>query len=170
MKKTNLKQIILAAGCFWGVEHFFSLQKGIIDVESVYVNGKLPNPSYEYVCSQKDTFVEGVKIIYDKSIISLAKLLKIFLNIIDPVNDLQSNDRGIQYVQGIYWSNKDDLVVINDFINSLKKEHSNNDIKINVEKLHNYYLAEDYHQKYLIKNPNGYCHINKMLFKNFNNN
>ena len=103
---------------------------------------------------------ETVEIKYDDEKISLEKLLEYLYYIIDPFSiDKQGNDRGRQYRTGIYFKNEEDLEKAKAFI-SKKQETEDDEIKVEVEKLNNFVIAEDYHQDYLEKNPTGYCHIN----------
>ncbi len=141
-----MKRIVLAGGCFWGVEEFFSRIHGVINTEVGYANGRTINPTYEDVCYGNTYFAEVCVIDYDESIISLEEILNKFWGIIDPTAlNRQGNDRGSQYRTGVYYVDKLDEEII----------------RRNIEKktLENYYRAEEYHQKYLKKNPNGYCHI-----------
>lgn len=155
----NKAEIYFAGGCFWGVEEFFSRIKGVINVTSGYANGKTENPTYKEVCSGLTGHAETTHVIYDPSIISLETLTIQFFKIIDPISlNKQGNDIGTQYRTGIYFVNDKDKEIL---INILNEEQKKYDKKIVVEimPLKNYYLAEDYHQDYLKKNPRGYCHI-----------
>lgn len=153
--------IYLAGGCFWGVEAYFGYIKGILKTSVGYANSKVENPSYEMVCSGITNSVECVKIEYDEVIISLEMILDEFFSIIDPYSqNRQGNDIGTQYRSGIYYINANDKKIIETYIVS----HFNKPIKTEVLELQNYFLAESYHQKYLTKNPNGYCHIDLSKF------
>ena len=152
-----MKKIYFAGGCFWGVEHYFSLAKGVISTEVGYANGKIDNPSYEDLKHGRDSASETVEIIYDESMISLNKLLELLLRVINPYSlNKQGEDEGIQYRTGVYYLNEEDRDVILNYF----KEHLNDNHKIEVLPLKKFFLAEEYHQDYLNKNPNGYCHIN----------
>ena len=157
-----MKTIYLAGGCFWGVEHFFSLAKGIINTEVGYANGTLDNPKYEDLKHGLDDASETVKVDYDESIISLEKILELYLRVVDPYSvNKQGEDEGVQYRSGIYFlDKKDEDVILKYFQNALC-----DDYKIEVKKLQKFYPAEEYHQDYLNKNPQGYCHINMMKLK-----
>lgn len=163
-----MKSIYLAGGCFWGVEHFFSLVNGVTKCTAGYANGTIENPTYEEVCSTKYNFAETVKVEYDEKIISLGKIIdKLFL-IIDPTTvDKQSNDVGLQYRTGIYYTMDEDRVIANNKILEIEKSYKD-PIVVEVEPLKNFFDAEEYHQDYLDKNPNGYCHISLDLFKKAN--
>lgn len=160
-----MKTIYLAGGCFWGVEHFFSLIKGIVNTKVGYANSNIDKPSYEDLKTHISSAAECVKVDYDETIISLEEILDLFFKIIDPtILDRQGNDVGHQYRTGIYYELGEDKTIIE---NKIKEIASNYDKEIVTEvlKLDNYYLAEDYHQEYLYKNPNGYCHIGKEYFE-----
>ncbi len=159
-----MKTIYFAGGCFWGTEHFFSLVKGVLITNAGYANGTKENPTYEEVCSQKYNFAETVEIIYDETLISLSTLLDKYFLTINPTSiNKQGGDIGIQYRTGIYYIDEKDKLVCNDKLSELQKKYDDK-IQIELQELNNFYLAEDYHQKYLDKNPNGYCHIPKSTF------
>lgn len=154
-----MKDIYFAGGCFWGIEEYFSRIEGVTDTEVGYANSKVENPSYELVCSGMTDSAETVKIIYDENIISLEDLLEKLFLVIDPtLLNRQGNDIGNQYRTGIYYNEDEDLEIINSYIDSIKNNYKK-DILTEVLKIKNFYPAEEYHQDYLKKNPNGYCHI-----------
>ena len=156
------KEIYIAGGCFWGVQEYFSCLKGVISSVSGYANGKTKNPKYEEVKSQKTGHAETVKIIYDSDIISLEMLLDHYLRFVDPYSlNKQGEDRGIQYRTGVYYINKEDYIIIKSYLD----KKLNKGYLIEILTLDNFYLAEEYHQDYLKKNPTGYCHINLHLIK-----
>ena len=161
MKRIN--EIYFAGGCFWGIEAYMSRINGVVDVSSGYANGNTENPKYEDLIYKNSGHAETVHILYDSNIVSLYVLLSHYFNIIDPISlNEQGNDIGIQYRTGIYYIDASDLKVIESKIKEEQKKYSKL-IQVEVYKLRNYYLAEEYHQKYLIKNPNGYCHIDLLL-------
>ncbi|EKS4344131.1 peptide-methionine (S)-S-oxide reductase [Clostridium sporogenes] len=154
-----MKEIVLAGGCFWGVEEYMSRIKGIVETKVGYANGIKENPSYKEVCSGTTGHAEACYIKYDESIISLEELLNKFWNIIDPtVLNKQGNDRGTQYRTGIFYLNEKDLNIITES-KSREQKNYKRAIVTEVEPLKCFYKAEEYHQKYLKKNPEGYCHI-----------
>ncbi|MDA3967168.1 MULTISPECIES: peptide-methionine (S)-S-oxide reductase MsrA [Helicobacter] len=151
--------IYLAGGCFWGIQGYFDLLKGSIKSSVGYANSKVKNPSYELVCSGSSGAVEALELYYDDSILSLDEILRRFFSIIDPFAlNYQGNDIGEQYRSGIYTQDSATLEFVLEFVAkyqiSLKQK-----IVTEVMLLENFYPAESYHQKYLQKNPNGYCHI-----------
>lgn len=153
-----IREIYLAGGCFWGMEAYFKTIAGVIDTEVGYANGKIEITNYRRV--KETDHAETLHILYDDKIITFEKILEYFYYIVDPFSiNKQGNDRGRQYRTGIFLTNSDDLEKAIKFI-SKKQEKEKNKIAIEVEKLKNFAIAEDYHQDYLDKNPNGYCHIN----------
>lgn len=157
----NKNEIYLAGGCFWGVEGYFKKIPGVIDTSVGYANGKTNSTNYRNL--KKTDHAETVKIIYDKDIISLQELLEHYFRIIEPTSiNKQGNDKGRQYRTGIYYTNKNDKLVINEIIRQ-KQENYDEKIAVEVAALNNFILGEDYHQDYLDKNPGGYCHINLAL-------
>ena len=157
-----MKTIYLAGGCFWGVEKYFSMAKGVIATEVGYANGSKENPSYEDLKHGLDDASETVKIEYDESIISLQKIIELYLRVIDPYSiNKQGEDEGIQYRTGIYYLDEQDK----DLVISYLKEIGLVNHQIEILPLKRFYKAEEYHQDYLNKNPNGYCHINMAKLK-----
>lgn len=151
--------IYLAGGCFWGVQGYFDLLKGVINSQVGYANSKVESPSYQQVCNGATQAVEAVEITFDSTLLSLETLLKRFFSIIDPFAlNYQGNDIGTQYRSGIYTKDIKTLNAVQNFIKVLQKQFSK-EIVTEVSLLENFYPAEDYHQKYLQKNPTGYCHI-----------
>ena len=157
----NLEEIVFGAGCFWGVERKFWNLSGVYVTSVGYSGGNTDNPTYEDVCYKDTGHVEVVKIYYDPVVINLNELLKIFWECHDPTQGMrQGNDIGTQYRSAIFCSNEDDIKKANDskkkFQNVLNK-NKYSDITTEISLIKNYYLAEEYHQQYLAKNPNGYC-------------
>ncbi len=164
-QKEKIKEIYFAGGCFWGIEKYLSLIKGVLSTSVGYANGNTKNPSYKDVCCKDTGHAETVKVQYDESEISLEELLRLFYDVIDPTAvNRQGYDVGTQYRTGIYYTEEEDRETI---LNSVKALQSNykKPIAIEVLPLLNYYTAEEYHQKYLDKNPTGYCHIGRDKFE-----
>lgn len=158
-----IKRIYVAGGCFWGVEHFYKLALENIKTRVGYLNSVLDNPNYKMVCDGISDAVEAVEIEYDSSKYSLNKILDILFLIIDPTSvNKQGNDIGRQYRTGIYSNDINDLKLAKNYIGKIQHNYSK-PIFVEVEKVDNFYEAEEYHQKYLEKNPNGYCHIDMSL-------
>ncbi len=159
-KMKNIKEIYLAGGCFWGVEEYFSRIDGVVDTVSGYANGSFDNPSYEDLVYRNSGHAETVQVIYDSSKISLDTILKYYFKIIDPTSlNKQGNDTGVQYRTGIYYVNDEDKEIAQILLKEEQKKYSK-PIVVELIKLKRFDKAEEYHQDYLKKNPNGYCHIN----------
>lgn len=155
----NLEDIWLAGGCFWGVEAYMARVYGVYDVTSGYANGNTENPSYEDVTRRDSGHAETVHVQYDPDLVSLEKLLSHYFMIIDPtLLNQQGNDRGEQYRTGVYYENEADRAVIEEVMAGEAPKYDD-PIVTEVEPLEHYYLAEEYHQDYLEKNPDGYCHV-----------
>lgn len=155
------KEIWLAGGCFWGTEAYLQEIHGVISTSVGYANGHQPSPTYEAVCAHLTGHAETVHVIYDPQEVSLDFLLKMYFSTVDPTSvNRQGGDVGEQYRTGIYYLDETDLPVIRRAVEHLAKEIGK-PVAIEVEALCNYYLAESYHQDYLKKNPNGYCHISR---------
>lgn len=161
----NIKEIYLAGGCFWGTEHFLSMINGVKSTEAGYANSIVPNPTYQQVCTGRTDAAETVKVVYDSDSVSLPFLLKLYYMTIDPTSEnRQGNDVGTQYRTGIYYTDSSDYPVIAGSLRELAREYRE-PLAIEVDELRNFYPAEDYHQDYLEKNPDGYCHVNPKLFE-----
>lgn len=157
-------EIYFAGGCFWGTEHFLKQIRGVEKTEVGYANGNIANPSYEQVCNGNTNFAETVKVVYNPQVVGLPLLIDLYFKTIDPTSvNRQGNDRGSQYRTGIYFTDKQDLSVIQSAVQALAKNYSK-PLAVEVEPLSNFYKAEDYHQDYLDKHPGGYCHIHPDLF------
>ncbi len=153
------KEIYLAGGCFWGIEKYIASINGVTETEVGYANGNTENPTYEEVCSNGTGYAETVKVTYDPQKISLEFLLKLFYDVIDPTSlNRQGMDIGTQYRTGVYYVDEEDKDIILNSINELQTKYTE-PIAVEVKPLESYYVAEEYHQKYLDKNPAGYCHI-----------
>ena len=160
-KPEGYKSVIFGAGCFWGAERKFWEEANIYLTSVGYSGGSIVNPTYEQVCYENTGHVEVVKVTYDPNLISFECLLKIFWECHDPTQgNRQGNDRGTQYRSVIYCEDeidlkhaKESLKQYQEVITSSKYGEITTEIKI----FHDYFLAEEYHQQYLAKNPNGYC-------------
>lgn len=172
-----IREIYFAAGCFWATEKLFSEISGVISATSGYANGNSEIiPNYEKVCSNKGSYKETVKVVYDNDVVSLRKLLLIYFNVIDPtVKNRQGFDMGIQYQTGIYYllpkdeapegqARLTDMNIIREISDIVKTASPL--FYVEIEPLKNFFEAEEYHQKYLEKNPEGYCHISKNKMAN----
>lgn len=159
------KTIYFAGGCFWGTEHYFKMIKGVVGTTVGYANSIMENPSYKDVCSGDTLAAETVKVDYDPSLVSLEFLTRMFFHAIDPTSlNRQGNDIGTQYRTGIYYTDNEDLAEIYKVFEE-QRSTTEGEIVVEVKALQNFYAAEDYHQDYLDKNPDGYCHLPYTLFE-----
>lgn len=151
-----MRTIYLAGGCFWGVERYFSLAKGVVSTTVGYANGTKENPSYQDLKRGEDDASETVRIEYDESVLPLTKLLELYLRVVDPYSvNKQGEDEGVQYRTGVYFTSEEDRKTVLDYFSSVLEEG----YAIEICPLRHFYSAEEYHQRYLEKNPTGYCHI-----------
>lgn len=159
-----MKQIYLAGGCFWGVQRYFDQFEGIKKTTVGYANGKTENPIYQDVKKGMTGHAETIEIFYDESRISLKEILDHYFEVIDPVSvNKQGEDEGISYRTGIFYVDTKDIDTINKKMAEEQTKY-NKPLAVLVEKLDNFWPAEEYHQKYLEKNPGAYCHIPKSFF------
>ena len=157
----KLQKIIFGMGCFWGAERKFWQLDGVYTTAVGYAAGLTPNPTYQEVCSGMTGHNEVVLVVYDPEKISFQTLLKTFWESHDPTQGMQQgNDRGTQYRSGIYIFNEGQKKAAENsralFQTNLSKENYGN-ITTEIIAAPEFYYAEDYHQQYLAKNPNGYC-------------
>jgi methionine-S-sulfoxide reductase len=150
-----MKNIYFAGGCFWGVEKYFSLIQGVTETEVGYANGATENPTYESVCHENTGFAETVKVVYREDTANLRFLLGMYFDIVDPAAEF---DKASQYRFGIYYTDPADLPLIQTALSELSQKIGKA-VTIEAEPLKNFYSGEEYHQRYLEKNPNGFCHI-----------
>ena len=163
--KIARKWVFLAGGCFWGTEKYLALIPGVVQTEVGYANGRTEFPTYEDVCYRNTGHAETVLVEYDSEKLELSSLLDLFYKVIDPTSlNRQGNDVGAQYRTGIYYIDETDRKTIDMSIFRLS-ERTPRPVVIEVKPLENYYAAEEYHQKYLEKNPGGYCHIGNDKFE-----
>ena len=159
-----MKQIYLAGGCFWGIQKYLDQFEGIDMTIVGYANGHTQYPTYQEVKAQKSGHTETVHVYYDENKISLKEILEKFYVVIDPTSlNKQGEDEGISYRTGIYYVDSADIETIFEVTNNEKKKYDK-EFVIEIGPLINFYPAEAYHQKYLDKNPEGYCHIDKCYF------
>ena len=160
MKKT----IYLAGGCFWGTQKYLDQLQGVLTTEVGFANGNTEAPPYEEVCHNNTGPAEAVRVEYDAQQMPLARLLKFYFASINPTSlNRQGEDSGSQYRTGIYYVDAADEEVIREALRELST-HYQQPVMVECCRLRNYYPAEEYHQKYLEKNPTGYCHLDPALF------
>lgn len=158
-KETIMKTIYLAGGCFWGTEHYMRQLEGVLETVVGYANGRLADPSYQEVYTDRTGHVECVKVVYDDTLISLRTICRMFFKSIDPISlNRQGEDVGTRYRTGIYWDEPEDHSTVEHVWQEVQTRYEE---PLTVEKLPLacFYSAEEYHQDYLIKNPDGYCHL-----------
>jgi peptide-methionine (S)-S-oxide reductase len=157
----GIETAYFALGCFWGAERLFWGLDGVYTTAVGYMNGTTPNPTYDEVCSGRTGHAEAVLVAFDPEKISYADLLKVFFEEHDPTQGMrQGNDVGTQYRSGIYFVNdvqKATAEMARDAYDESLKLAGHEPITTEVEPAGPFYYAEDYHQQYLHKVPNGYC-------------
>jgi len=159
------QEIYLAGGCFWGTEHFFKLIEGVLETQVGFANGHTEDPTYQEVYTDTTGFAETVRVVYDAERVSLEFLLNMYFKAIDPTSlNRQGHDEGTRYRTGIYYTDEAELPVINKVYAEQQALYSQ-PLVVEREPLQNFYTAEEYHQDYLDKNPDGYCHLPLELFE-----
>lgn len=157
----HLEQIVFGLGCFWGAERKFWQLDGVFTTAAGYAAGYTPNPSYHEVCTGMTGHNEVVLVAYDPKIISIKQLFNIFWESHDPTQGMgQGNDRGTQYRSGIYVFNeaqRNAAEVSRGFFQQELAKAGYGAITTEIIDAPEFYYAEEYHQQYLAKNPNGYC-------------
>ncbi len=154
----GMKEIYLAGGCFWGTEKLFSSLDGVTDTTVGYANGYTENPTYEAVCKNNTGYKETVRVVYDPEKTNLETILAAYFLVIDPtVQNMQGHDLGSQYQTGIYWTDEESRNTVEQVCAREKQNYEK--FYVEEQPLVGFYSAEEYHQDYLEKNPNGYCHI-----------
>jgi peptide-methionine (S)-S-oxide reductase len=150
-----------ALGCFWGAEQLFWELDGVYTTAVGYMNGITPNPTYEEVCGGRTGHAEAVLVAYDPEKVSYAELLKVFFEEHDPTQGMrQGNDVGTQYRSGIYFTDDSQKATAEMALAAYDEDlraAGRDPVTTEVEPAAPFYYAEDYHQQYLHKVPNGYC-------------
>ena len=157
----NLQMVMFGLGCFWGAERKFWQLDGVYSTMVGYAAGYTLNPNYKEVCSGLTGHNEVVRVVFDPAIVTFDALLKVFWESHNPTQGMrQGNDIGTQYRSGIYCYNEDQLTVAKTSLNQFQKKLSDagfSSITTEIIMAPAFYYAEDYHQQYLAKNPDGYC-------------
>ena len=160
-----IKEIVLAAGCFWGAQRYLKLIQGVVKAEAGYANGNTPDPTYRQVYTDTTGYAETVHIEYDSDVIDLDFLVHMFFKAIDPTSlTRQGEDVGTRYRTGIYYTDAEELPCIRKVYDEIGSQYEM-PLAVELEPLKNFYPAEDYHQDYLENNPDGYCHLPMELFE-----
>jgi len=157
-----IKAMVFAGGCFWGIEKLYRSIPGVVDAVAGYANGDSPeNANYEAVCTGYTGYREAVRVSYDTDAVSLKKLLFAYYCVIDPTRwHRQAMDFGSQYQTGLYWEDEEDGRVVRAV--SEMEATRNREFYVELFPLSCFYPAEEYHQRYLEKNRDGYCHISPL--------
>lgn len=159
--KPGLEQAFFGLGCFWGAERKFWSAAGVSSTAVGYTAGYTPNPTYEEVCSGSTGHNEAVLVVYSPEVISYQDLLKIFWESHNPTQGMrQGNDEGTQYRSGIYTLSDEQTTQAKNSLEQYQKAlaaHGHAEITTEIKPASTFYYAEEYHQQYLAKNPNGYC-------------
>ena len=159
------KDLYLAAGCFWGAEHYLKRIRGVVKTEAGYANGNISHPTYREVYTDSTGYAEAVHVVYDPDVLGLERLVQIYFKAIDPLSlNRQGDDEGTRYRTGIYYSDPADLPSIQRIYERVAGELKA-PLAVEVKPLKNFYRAEEYHQDYLDKHPQGYCHIPASLME-----
>lgn len=160
----DIRYIVLAGGCFWGLQKYLALIPGVLDTQAGYANSNVPGPSYELVCLGATNAAEAVRLGYDAGQLALRDILDLFFEVIDPASkNRQGNDVGTQYRTGIYYEDEADIEVAKAALSELQQWYAA-PLAVELLPLADFTAAEDYHQDYLEKNPGGYCHISAQVF------
>lgn len=149
------------------MEHFFQQVQGVVSTETGFANGNedLPAPTYEQVYTDTTGYAETVKVEYDEQQVSLAFLIRMFFAAIDPLSlNKQGEDEGTRYRTGVYYLSEEQKAVIESVFAEEQKKYTE-PMKVELLPLRNYYPADEYHQDYLNKHPDGYCHLPLSLFR-----
>ena len=152
--------ITLAGGCFWCLEAVFDEMEGVLSVESGYMGGRQPNPSYQDVCTGRTGHAEVIQVAFDPDVTSVHDLLEVFFAIHDPTTkDRQGNDVGTQYRSAIFYHSDEQRATAEQVIRELNDSKAfPSPIVTEVQPASTFYLAEDYHQEYFTNNPRQpYC-------------
>ena len=159
------KHIYVAGGCFWGTEHFFKQIDGVVETEVGFANGQTENPPYEQVYTDTTGFAETVRVRYNPDTVSLGFLIDCFFRSIDPFSlNRQGGDVGTRYRTGVYYTSEEDLPVIEAAFLRVEKRLGKRPVT-ECGPLLNFFPAEERHQDYLTKNPEGYCHLSLKTFR-----
>jgi len=157
----GLEQIVVGLGCFWGAERVFWQTPGVYTTAVGYAGGFTPNPTYQEVCSGRTGHTEAVLVVFDPAQTSTDEILRTFWENHDPTQGMrQGNDAGTQYRSAIYWATeaqRDAAEATRAMFQQELTRSGFGEITTEIAEAGPFYYAEDYHQQYLEKNPNGYC-------------
>jgi len=159
----GLERMVVGMGCFWGAERIFWQAEGVYTTAAGYAGGFTPNPSYEEVCSAGTGHAEVVLVVFDPTLTSYDAMLRLFWEGHDPTQGMrQGNDVGTQYRSGLYWTTEAQhaaALASRETYQQQLTAAGHGEISTEIAEAGPFYYAEQYHQQYLAKNPNGYCGI-----------
>ena len=157
----GLERIVVGMGCFWGAERIFWQAPGVHTTAVGYAGGYTENPTYEEVCSGRTGHTEAVLVVFDPKVTSLEEILRLFWEGHDPTQGMrQGNDVGTQYRSAIYWETDEQKAIVDASAAMYQQALDGKgygQITTEIAEAGTFYYAEDYHQQYLHKVPNGYC-------------
>lgn len=162
-----MQQIYFAGGCFWGTEHFFKQIRGVVKTETGFANGNasIVNPTYEQVYTDTTGYAETVRVDFDEQQVDLRFLTEMFFAAIDPLSlNRQGHDEGTRYRTGVYYTQESQRQTIEDVFREQQSKYEQ-PLQVELLPLSNFYPADEYHQDYLDKHPDGYCHLPVALFE-----
>ena len=160
-----MKEIYFAGGCFWGVEHFFKGVDGVSQAMPGYANGNTQDPTYKEVYTDTTGFAETVRVRYNPERVSLRLLTRLFFTVTDPLTlNRQGHDEGTRYRSGVFYTSGEDRPIIEEVFREVS-DKLGVPLVTQLQPLKNFYPAEEYHQNYLDKNPEGYCHLSLKTFR-----
>ena len=160
-----MKTIFLAAGCFWGAQHYLKQIRGVVETETGFANGHTENPTYKEVYTDRTGYAETVRVVFDPEVLPLRKLLRLYFDCIEPTSvNRQGEDEGTRYRTGIYYIEPEDYLTIKEVFDEVQRGYSA-PLAVEVEPIRNFFAADESHQDYLEKHPDGYCHLPQALFE-----
>ena len=160
-----MKTIFLAAGCFWGAQHYLKQIRGVVETETGFANGDTENPTYKEVYTDKTGYAEAVRVVFDPEVLPLRKLLNLYFDCIEPTSvNRQGDDEGTRYRTGIYYIEPEDYLTIKEVFDEVQRCYSA-PLAVEVEPIRKFFPADESHQDYLDKHPDGYCHLPQALFE-----
>lgn len=157
---SKLKKAYIAGGCFWGMEDLFRVRLGIVDTDVIYLGGENDHPTYE----NHPGHAEGIELTYDEDLTSLKEILNYFFQMHDPTTkDRQGNDIGSSYRSAIFYQDEEEKSIAEEMIDIVNKSGKwASKVETTLEPFTKAWLAEESHQDYLVKHPNGYtCHFER---------
>ncbi len=160
-----MKTIFLAAGCFWGAQHYLKQIHGVVETETGFANGNTENPTYKEVYTDMTGYAEAVRVVFDPEVLPLRKLINLYFDCIEPTSvNRQGEDEGTRYRTGIYYIETEDYLIIKEVYDEVQRGYSA-PLAVELEPIHNFFPADESHQDYLTKHPDGYCHLPPALFE-----